>query len=275
MTGKDALLAIPVFYPCFLNSQYFPSVWILCYNQTDIQFMGWGERKLILFEGVSKRFAKGNKLAVDNMNLHIQKGEFVFLVGSSGAGKSTFIKLLLKEEEPTEGSIVVNGMELDTLSKRKIPVLRRSMGVVFQDFRLLPNKTVYENIAFAMEITGNNARTIRRRVPTVMGLVGLSDKAKSYPSELSGGEQQRVGIARAIVNEPVLLIADEPTGNLDPKNASEIMDLLKDINRNHGTTMLVATHAKEIVDKMQKRVITLKNGRIFSDVEGGYYSDIQ
>lgn len=229
---------------------------------------------MIKFEDVSKIFPKGNKAAVDHLNVHIGKGEFVFLVGSSGAGKSTFIRLLLKETEPTEGEITVNGMNLNRLPKRKIPMLRRSMGVVFQDFRLLQNKTVYENIAFAMEITGHRGRDIRRRVPSIMGLVGLSDKAKSYPSELSGGEQQRVGIARAIINEPALLIADEPTGNLDPKNSNHIMELLKDINRTQGTTILVATHAKEIVDKMKKRVITLDNGRLLRDVEGGYYGRV-
>lgn len=227
---------------------------------------------MIRFENVTKRFSKGDKVAVDHLNLHIEKGEFVFLVGSSGAGKSTFIRLLLKETDPTEGEIMVNGMDLNRLSKRKIPMLRRSMGVVFQDFRLLQNKTVYENIAFAMEITGNRGRDIRRKVPSIMGLVGLSEKAKSYPSELSGGEQQRVGIARAVINDPALLIADEPTGNLDPKNAAHIMELLKDINRTQGTTILVATHAKEIVDRMKKRVIALENGRIVRDVEGGYYS---
>lgn len=229
---------------------------------------------MIKFDDVSKVFPKGNKVAVDHLNLHIQKGEFVFLVGSSGAGKSTFIRMLLKETEPTEGEITVNGMNLNRLPKRKIPMLRRSMGVVFQDFRLLQNKTVYENIAFAMEITGNRGRDIRRKVPSIMGLVGLSDKAKSYPSELSGGEQQRVGIARAIINDPVLLIADEPTGNLDPKNSDHIMELLEDINRTQGTTILVATHAKEIVDKMKKRVITLDNGRLLRDMEGGYYSHV-
>lgn len=230
---------------------------------------------MIIFEGVSKLFSKGNKLAVDNLDLHIEKGEFVFLVGSSGAGKSTFIKLLLKEENPTTGRIEVNGMDLATLSRRKIPQLRRSMGVVFQDFRLLSNKTVYENIAFAMEITGNRSRDIRRKVPNMMSLVGLSDKAKSYPMELSGGEQQRVGIARALINDPALLIADEPTGNLDPKNSDDIMELLKDINRAQGTTILVATHAKSIVDKMKRRVIALDNGKIVRDMEGGYYSNVQ
>lgn len=230
---------------------------------------------LIRFDRVSKMFKKSNRYAINCLDLHIRRGEFVFLVGSSGAGKSTFIKLLLKEEEPTEGYITVNGMRLDLLSKRRVPLLRRSMGVVFQDFRLLPNKTVYENIAFAMEITGNRPRDVRRKVPSIMSLVGLSDKAKSYPAELSGGEQQRVGIARAIINEPALLIADEPTGNLDPKIAGDIMQLLTDINRTQGTTILVATHAKEIVDKMKRRVIALEGGRLIRDVERGYYNDVQ
>ena len=226
---------------------------------------------MIKFENVSKSY-KGEKFALEDINIDIKKGEFVFLVGSSGAGKSTFIKLLLKEESPTTGRIIINDIDTTELSRRKIPNLRRSMGVVFQDFRLLPNKTVYENIAFAMEITGNKAKDIRRKVPTILSMVGLSDKAKSYPSELSGGEQQRVGIARAIINNPALLIADEPTGNLDPKNATEIMKLLKDIN-NRGTTVLVATHAKDQVDKMMQRVIALDHGKLVRDVERGLYND--
>ena len=226
---------------------------------------------MIKFQNVSKSY-KGEKFALEDINIDIKKGEFVFLVGSSGAGKSTFIKLLLKEESPTTGRIIINDIDTTELSRRKIPKLRRSMGVVFQDFRLLPNKTVYENIAFAMEITGNKAKDIRRKVPTILSMVGLNDKAKSYPSELSGGEQQRVGIARAIINNPALLIADEPTGNLDPKNATEIMKLLKDIN-NRGTTVLVATHAKDQVDKMMQRVIALDHGKLVRDVERGLYND--
>ncbi len=228
---------------------------------------------MIKFENVSKSY-KDEKYALKDINIDIKKGEFVFLVGSSGAGKSTFIKLLLKEESPTTGSITINDMNTTNISRRKIPKLRRSMGVVFQDFRLLPNKTVYENIAFAMEITGNKAKDIRRKVPSILSMVGLSDKAKSYPSELSGGEQQRVGIARAIINNPALLIADEPTGNLDPKNATEIMSLLKDIN-NRGTTVLVASHAKDQVDKMQQRVIALDHGKLVRDVERGSYNDVK
>ena len=224
---------------------------------------------MIRFENVSKVY-KGEKKALDDISIDIKKGEFVFLVGSSGAGKSTFIKLLLKEEEPTEGNIIINEMETTNISKRKVQKLRRSMGVVFQDFRLLPNKTVYENIAFAMEITGNKAKDIRRKVPSILSMVGLSDKARSYPSELSGGEQQRVGIARAIINNPSLLIADEPTGNLDPTNSTDIMNLLKDIN-NRGTTVLVATHAKDQVDKMLQRVIALDKGKKVRDEQRGLY----
>ena len=196
------------------------------------------------------------------------------MVGSSGAGKSTFIKLLLREEIPTEGTLTVNKKDVASLSPRTIPKFRRNMGVVFQDFRLLPNKTVYENIAFAMEITQQKKKDIRRKVPVALSLVGLSDKAKSYPNQLSGGEQQRVGIARAIINNPVILIADEPTGNLDPQNADEIMEILLDINR-RGTTVIIATHAKEIVDKLQKRVITLDKGMVTSDVQRGNYTNVK
>lgn len=216
---------------------------------------------------------KNGKKALKDANIEIGKGEFVFIVGSSGAGKSTFIKLLLKEQEPSSGSIIIDGREITSLSKRKIPMLRRNMGVVFQDFRLLPNKTVYENVAFAMEITGHSGKEIRRKVPFVLGMVGLSSKSKSYPGELSGGEQQRVSIARAIINQPALLIADEPTGNLDPQNSWEIMRLLKDINR-RGTTVLIATHAKELVDEMRQRVIELDGGRIVRDEERGSYENV-
>lgn len=216
---------------------------------------------------------KNGKKALIDANIEIGKGEFVFIVGSSGAGKSTFIKLLLKEQEPSSGSIIIDGREITSISKRKIPMLRRNMGVVFQDFRLLPNKTVYENVSFAMEITGHSGKEIRRKVPFVLGMVGLSSKSKSYPGELSGGEQQRVSIARAIINQPALLIADEPTGNLDPQNSWEIMRLLKDINR-RGTTVLIATHAKELVDEMRQRVIELDGGRIVRDEERGSYENV-
>ncbi|MCT4507654.1 MAG: cell division ATP-binding protein FtsE [Tepidibacter sp.] len=224
---------------------------------------------MIEFKDVSKSYKNG-KLALFNINLKIDKGEFVFLVGSSGAGKSTFIKALLKEEEITSGKIFVNGNDIGNIQKRKIPKYRRSVGIVFQDFRLLPNKTVYENVAFAMEIIGQSNKNIRRRVPFVLGMVGLSEKAKSYPSELSGGEQQRVSIARAIVNNPSIIIADEPTGNLDPQTANEIMNIITDINR-RGTTIIMATHASDLVDRMRKRVIALKNGIVIKDEERGSY----
>lgn len=227
---------------------------------------------LIKFESVNMEYKNGKKALID-ANIEIGKGEFVFIVGSSGAGKSTFIKLLLKEQEPSSGSIIIDGREITSISKRKIPMLRRNMGVVFQDFRLLPNKTVYENVSFAMEITGHSGKEIRRKVPFVLGMVGLSSKSKSYPGELSGGEQQRVSIARAIINQPALLIADEPTGNLDPQNSWEIMRLLKDINR-RGTTVLIATHAKELVDEMRQRVIELDGGRIVRDEERGSYENV-
>lgn len=229
---------------------------------------------MIKFENVSKKYEKKDKFALKDINININRGEFVFLVGSSGAGKSTFIKLLLKEEIPTEGTLTVNNKDIASLSPRMVPKFRRNMGVVFQDFRLLPNKTVYENIAFAMEITQQKKKDIRRKVPVALSLVGLSEKAKSYPNQLSGGEQQRVGIARAIINNPVILIADEPTGNLDPQNADEIMEILLDINR-RGTTVIIATHAKEIVDKLQKRVITLDKGMVTSDVQRGNYTNVK
>ncbi|OPJ55234.1 cell division ATP-binding protein FtsE [Alkalithermobacter paradoxus] len=215
---------------------------------------------------------KNDRIALSNINLKINKGDFVFLIGSSGAGKSTFMKLLLKEEELTSGTIIIDGVDITKLPKRKIPKLRRSMGIVFQDFRLLQNKNVYDNVAFAMQITGHSSKEIRRRVPSVLSLVGLSDKAKSYPSELSGGEQQRVSIARAIVNNPTLLIADEPTGNLDPQTAWEIMNLLGDINK-RGTTIIMATHAKDVVDKLKRRVIALEKGVLVRDEERGSYEN--
>ncbi len=229
---------------------------------------------MISFENVYKQYEKKDKYALEDINLHINKGEFVFLVGSSGAGKSTFIRLLLREQKITSGKLTVNDMDVTELSQRLIPRHRRSIGIVFQDFKLLGNKTVYENVAYALEITQHSKRDIRRKVPVALALVGLSNKAKSYPSQLSGGEQQRVGIARAIINSPQILIADEPTGNLDPHNADEIMKLLLDINR-RGTTVIVATHAKEIVDKLQKRVITLDEGKIMSDVQRGNYTYVK
>ncbi|WZL72155.1 cell division ATP-binding protein FtsE [Clostridiaceae bacterium 35-E11] len=224
---------------------------------------------MINFSNVTKQYEQ-NAIALSNINIKIDKGDFAFLVGPSGAGKSTFIKLLLKEVEPTNGKILIDGTDITKLSQRKIPYLRRKMGVVFQDFRLLPNKTVYENVAFAMEIIEATPKEIRRKVPMILSMVGISDKAKKYPSELSGGEQQRVSIARAIVNSPAVLIADEPTGNLDPDTAWEIMKLIKQINR-RGTTVVMATHAKEIVDMMQQRVIAIERGKIVRDDKKGVY----
>ncbi len=224
---------------------------------------------MIEMKGVNKVYQKGVQ-ALANINLKIEKGEFVFLVGPSGAGKSTFIKLLLKEEEPTEGQINIDSQDITNLSRRKVPYLRRNIGVIFQDFRLLPNKTVFENVAFAMQIIEASSKDIRRQVPMVLGMVGLSDRASQYPHQLSGGERQRVSIARAIVNNPSILIADEPTGNLDPETAWEIMKVLRQINR-RGTTVLMATHAKEIVDVMQQRVIALERGKIVRDQQRGAY----
>ncbi len=224
---------------------------------------------MIKFVNVDKEYDNGVK-ALSNINLSIEKGEFVFLVGPSGAGKSTLIKLILKEENPTSGRIYLNNKDITKVKNRKIPYIRRSVGVVFQDFRLLPNKTVYENVAFAMEIIGAHPKEIRKNVPTILSMVNLSKKADCYPDQLSGGEHQRVSIARAIVNNPPILIADEPTGNLDPETSWEIMKILRDINR-RGTTVLMATHAKDIVDAMQKRVIEIEKGMIVRDEEKGVY----
>ena len=225
---------------------------------------------MIEFKNVSKTYSTGTE-AVHNANFKIEKGDFCFLVGQSGSGKSTLIKLILKEEEPTEGNIIINGKDTTFLKPKRIPYLRRSMGVVFQDFRLLQDKTVYENVAFAMNIVKATPRHIRRQVPMVLSLVGLSGKAKMYPDELSGGEQQRVALARALVNNPSMIIADEPTGNLDPETAWEIMNLLNEINL-RGTTLVIATHAKDIVDKMKKRVIEIEKGIIIRDDRKGGYS---
>ena len=224
---------------------------------------------MIEFRNVTKRYSTGI-VAVDNTSLEIEKGEFVFIVGSSGCGKSTLMKMLMKEVEPTSGQIFVNGKDITKISKRSIPNLRRSMGIVFQDFRLLPDKTVYENVAYAMRVIETPPSVIKKQVPNVLSLVGLLEKANVYPEQLSGGEQQRVAVARAIVNKPSVLIADEPTGNLDPDTAWEIMSLLNDINR-RGTTVVVATHAKDIVDKMQKRVIAIEKGVVYSDIKKGVY----
>ena len=228
---------------------------------------------MIELRNVSKTYDTGTE-AVHKANFNIEKGEFAFLVGTSGSGKSTLIKLILKEENPTSGNIIINGKDTTYLKPKRVPFLRRSMGVVFQDFRLLPDKTVYDNVAFAMYIVNATKRHIRRQVPMVLSLVGLSNKAKVYPNELSGGEQQRVALARALVNNPSMLIADEPTGNLDPDTAWDIMTLLDDINK-RGTTVVVATHAKDIVDKMKKRVIQIEDGHIIrDDKKGGYNSEV-
>ncbi len=224
---------------------------------------------MIRLVGVSKRYGNG-MLAVSDINLNVSKGDFVFLVGPSGAGKSTIIKMLLKEENCTKGRLFVDDLEITQLHRRKVPFLRRKMGVVFQDYRLLPNKTVFENVAFAMEITGASQREIRKNVPMILSVVGLADKQKCYPNQLSGGEQQRVSIARAMINNPPILIADEPTGNLDPETSWDIMKILKQINR-RGTTVVMATHDKEIVDIMQQRVVALENGRVVRDEMGGLY----
>lgn len=226
---------------------------------------------MIEFKNVSKIYDKNVK-ALSNINIRINNGEFVFLVGPSGAGKSTFIKLLLKEIDATAGKLIVGDTDLSTLTRDKIPFYRRKIGVVFQDFRLIPTLSVYENVAFAMRVIGMSSKDIKRKVPMVLSMVNLSKKYSALPGELSGGEQQRVSIARAIVNNPSLLIADEPTGNLDPETALEIMEILSDINRS-GTTILMATHAKNIVDMMKKRVISIERGSIARDEEKGRYDN--
>ena len=223
---------------------------------------------MIEFSNVSKKYENGVQ-ALSNINIKIEKGEFVFLVGPSGAGKSTFIKAILKEVN-VEGDVLVDDLLLNNLHRRRVPFLRRKVGVVFQDFRLLPNKTVYENIAFAMEIIGTPQRQIRKQVPMILTMVGLSGKGSFYPNQLSGGEQQRVSIARSMINNPPILIADEPTGNLDPDTSWEIMKVLRTINR-RGTTILMATHDREIVDIMKKRVIALENGEVARDEKVGVY----
>jgi cell division transport system ATP-binding protein len=225
---------------------------------------------MIEFKNVSKIY--GNEVvALSNINLTIDKGEFIFLVGPSGAGKSTFIKLLTKEIEPTTGSITVSDTEITQLTRQKIPFYRRRIGMVFQDYKLIPTLNVYENVAFAMRVVGASHKDIKKKVHLVLSLVGLSDKYKDFPTQLSGGEQQRVAIARAIVNSPAVLIADEPTGNLDPDTAQEIMNIISDINR-AGTTVLMATHAREIVNDMKKRVIAIENGMLARDEERGSYN---
>lgn len=224
---------------------------------------------MILTKDLTKIYSNG-VVALDHLSLTINKGEFTFLVGPSGAGKTTFLNLIIRRELPTFGLLAINHQNLATLKKSEIPLLRRSIGVVFQDYKLLPQKTVYENIAFALEVIETSPKRIKQRVYSVLELVGLLSKANVLPSELSGGEQQRVSLARAIVNRPLLLLADEPTGNLDPDTSWEIMDLLKEINK-RGTTVIMATHNKEIVDQLRKRVIALEHGKLVRDaLKGGY-----
>lgn len=226
---------------------------------------------MIRFVDTTKVYANG-VVGLKNLTARIEKGEFAFVIGSSGSGKSTFLKLIMHEEVPTQGEVWVNGYSVHDMSHSEIPYLRRSLGIVFQDFRLLPNKTAYDNVAFAMQIVEASPREIRRQVPLALALVGLSKKAKAYPHQMSGGEQQRIALARALVNNPAILIADEPSGNLDPKTSWEIMSLLDEINQ-RGTTVIVATHEKNIVDTMKKRVIAIEYGEIKSDERRGYYSN--
>lgn len=225
---------------------------------------------VIVFDNVSKEYQKGLP-AISNINFEIRKGEFVFIVGSSGSGKSTLIKLMLKEIKPTTGKIFIASKELSRLKRWQVCKYRRSIGVVFQDFRLLNDRTVYENVAFAQRVIEASTKEIRRQTPRMLSMVGLTEKYKSFPKELSGGEQQRVALARALVNNPVILLADEPTGNLDPKNSWEIMRLLEEVNK-RGTTVVIVTHNREIVDAMQKRVITMNNGIMVSDNKKGGYT---
>ncbi len=228
-----------------------------------------GPGSMIVFQSVTKVY-EPDVVALRDVQFHIDKGEFVFVVGASGSGKSTLIRLLLKELEPTEGRIMVGGRDLTRLKRSKVPQLRRNIGCVFQDYKLLPNRTASENVAYALKVQGESKSSIRRKVPEVLGLVGLSHKMNSLPDELSGGEQQRVSIARAFVNHPPLLVCDEPTGNLDPDTSVGIMQLLYRINR-AGTTILMVTHDREMVDKMRKRVIALEGGRLIRDERRGGY----
>ncbi len=223
----------------------------------------WGPTKLIEFKDVCKTYPNGTE-ALRHVNLLVDKGEFVFIVGSSGAGKSTFLKLIMCEERANSGEIIVNGRNLSSVRKRDVPYLRRTMGIVFQDFRLIDNMTVYDNVAFAMHIVGASSQDIRKRVPYMLGLVGLQKKQRAYPSQLSGGEQQRVGLARALINNPSMIIADEPTGNIDPALSFEIVDLLSEINR-RGTTILMVTHEHRLVKHFHRRVIEIHGGQVVAD----------
>ena len=225
---------------------------------------------MINFDNVSKQYKNSTTPALDGINLNIEQGDFVFLVGQSGSGKSSLLRLLLKEEKPTSGTVTVDGINVAKLANRKVPAFRRTMGIVFQDFRLLPGKTVFDNVAFGMEVIGKSKKEIVQRIPALLELVGLEEKAHRLPSELSGGEQQRVALARAFVNKPKLLLADEPTGNLDPSTSVGIMKLLDRINRT-GTTIVMATHDVAIVDQMRKRIVQMENGKIIRDQERGMY----
>ena len=226
---------------------------------------------MIEFQNVCKKYPNGT-VALDNVNLTIEDGEFVFIVGESGAGKSTMLKTLFREEKISSGSLIVDGYNLKKLRGRKIPFYRRNLGIVFQDFRLFPNKTVFENVAFAMRVIGVPTKDINMRVPTILSIVNLQDKAKSFPRELSGGEQQRVALARALANNPSIIIADEPTGNIDPKLSLEIMNLLIKIHK-HGKTVIVVTHEKNFVDYFQQRVVTIRDGRVVDDRIGGMFGE--
>lgn len=218
---------------------------------------------MVEFRNVSKTYENGT-VALKDVNLTVQKGEFVFIVGASGAGKSTFLKLVMREEVPNSGEIIVNGRKLSTVRHKDVPFLRRTMGIVFQDFRLIDKMTVYDNVAFAMRVVGASAREVRKRVPYILSLVGLTEKARCLPTELSGGEQQRVGLARALVNNPGLIIADEPTGNIDPTLSYEIVELLNEINR-RGTTVLMVTHEHQLVKRFHRRVVEISNGCVVAD----------
>lgn len=228
---------------------------------------------MIDFEHVYKTYETHNdeNVALEDINIHIDEGEFVFILGHSGAGKSTFLKLIQMEEKPTEGKVFINGQDLTRIKRRKVPYLRRQMGVVFQDFRLIPTMTVYENVAFAMRVTNISTKKIKDRVPFALSLVGLEDKMDRLPDELSGGEQQRVAVARALINNPAMIVADEPTGNLDPGKSLEIMLLLEQINA-LGTTVLVVTHEADMVDRFHKRVIAINEGKVISDGMDGYFN---
>ena len=218
---------------------------------------------MIEFRSVYKTYDNGTK-ALRDFNLYIDEGEFVFIVGASGAGKSTLLKILMREELPNSGEVIVDGRKLSTLRHRDIPYYRRSMGIVFQDFRLIPNMNVFDNVAFAMRVTGASTKAVRKKVPYVLGLVGLNDKSRCLPKELSGGEQQRVGLARALINNPSIIIADEPTGNVDPRMSFEIVDMLNEINH-RGTTVLMVTHEHSLVKKFHRRIIEIKDGDLVAD----------